>query len=138
MGRVPDGVTGDTLHVEMVVGVYTPEKPVYQMEGFDAAAIQQKWDEGYYVIVDGDGMIFYDEEEQRLVKGFPGRVLDYEEQGLLRSEMKVSFDLDLKAARASVRHPDLPAPFQGQYDPRRAEHRRIASADPHRRYLHPG
>ena len=109
--RVPDGVTGDTLHVEMVVGVYTPEKPVYQMEGFDAAAIQQKWDEGYYVIVDGDGMIFYDEEEQRLVKGFPGRVLDYEEQGLLRSEMKVSFDLDLKAARASVRHPNLPAPL---------------------------
>ncbi len=107
--RVPDSVTGNTLHVEMVVGVYTPEKPVYQMEGFDAAAIQQKWDEGYYVIVDGDGMIFYDEEEQRLVKGFPGRVLDYEEQGLLRSEMKVSFDLDLKTARASVRHPELPA-----------------------------
>lgn len=109
--RVPDGVTGNTLHVEMVVGVYTPEKPVYQMEGFDAAAIQQKWDEGYYVIVDGDGMIFYDEEEQRLVQGFPGRVLDYEAQGLLRSEMKVSFDLDLKASRASVRHPDLPAPL---------------------------
>ena len=111
LDSVPDGVTGNTLHVEMVVGVYTPEKPVYQMEGFDAAAIQQKWDEGYYVIVDGDGMIFYDEEEQRLVQGFPGRVLDYEEQGLLRSEMTVSFDLDLKAARASVRHPDLPAPL---------------------------
>ena len=109
--QLPSDLTGGTLHVEMVVAVYTPEKPVYQMEGFDAAAIQQKWDEGYYVIVDGDGMIFYDEEEQRLVKGFPGRVLDYEEQGLLRSEMKVSFDLDLKAARASVRHPDLPAPF---------------------------
>lgn len=108
--RVPDGVTGDTLHVEMVIGVYTPEKPVYQMEGFDAAAIQQKWDEGYYVIVDGDNMIFYDEEEQRLCLGRPGPVLDYEEQGLLRSEMKVSFDLDLKAARASVRHPELPAP----------------------------
>ena len=107
--QLPCDLTGDLLHVEMVVAVYTPEKPVYQMEGFDAAAIQQKWDEGYYVIVDGDGMIFYDEEEQRLVQGFPGRVLDYEEQGLLRSEMKVSFDLDLKAARASVRHPELPA-----------------------------
>ena len=108
--QLPSDLTGGTLHVEMVVAVYTPEKPVYQMEGFDAAAIQQKWDEGYYVIVDGDGMIFYDEEEQRLVKGFPGRVLDYEAQSLLRSEMKVSFDLDLKAARASVRHPELPAP----------------------------
>lgn len=108
--RVPDGITGDTLHVEMVIGVYTPEKPVYQMEGFDAEAIRQKWDEGYYVIVDGDNMIFYDEEEQRLVQGLPGRVLDCEAQGLLRSEMKVSFDLDLRAARASVRHPELPQP----------------------------
>ena len=108
--RVPDGVTGDTLHVELVIGVYTPEKPVYQMEGFDADAIRQKWDEGYYVIVDGDGMVFYDEEEQRLVWGFPGSVLDHEAQGLLRSEMRVSFDLDLKAARASVRHPELPGP----------------------------
>ncbi len=108
--RVPEDVTGDTLHIEMVVGVYTPERPVYQMEGFDAAAIRQKWEEGYYVIVDGDGMIFYDEEEQRLFRGFPGLVLDYEEQRLLRSEMTVSFDLDLKAARASVRHPELPDP----------------------------
>lgn len=108
--RVPDGVTGDTLHIEMVVGVYTPEKPVYQMDGFDEEAIRQKWDEGYYVIVDGDNMIFYDEEEQRLCLGRPGPVLDYVEQGLARSEMKVSFDLDLKAARASVRHPELPAP----------------------------
>lgn len=108
--RVPDGVTGDTLHVEMVIGVYTPEKPVYQMEGFDEEAIRQKWDEGYYVIVDGDGMIFYDEEEQRLAWGFPGAVLDYEAQGLIRSEMTVSFDLDLKAARASVRRPELPEP----------------------------
>lgn len=108
--RVPDGVTGDTLHVEMVIGVYTPEKPVYQMVGFDEEAIRQKWAEGYYVIVDGDGMIFYDEEEKRLVWGFPGAVLDYEAQGLARSEMTVAFDLDLKAARASVRRPEPPKP----------------------------
>lgn len=108
--RVPEGVTGDTLHVEMVVGVYTPEKPVYQLQGFDEEAIRQKWDEGYYVIVDGDNMIFYDEEEQRLCLGRPGPLLDYVEQGLARSELQVSFDLDLKAARASLRHPELPAP----------------------------
>lgn len=107
--RVPDGVTGDTLHIEMVVGVYTPEKPVYQMDGFDEEAIRQKWDEGYYVIVDGDGMVFY-EPDEGLFHGFPGPVLDYAEQGLVRSEMTVSFNLDLKAARASVRHPELPAP----------------------------
>ena len=106
--RVPDGVTGDTLHVELVIGVYTPEKPVYQMAGFDEEAIRQKWGEGYYVIVDGDGMIFCDEEG--LFQGWPGPVLDYEAQGLLRSEMTVAFDLDLKAARASVRRPELPEP----------------------------
>ena len=108
--RVPDGVTGDTLHVEMVIGVYTPEKPVYQMAAFDEEAIRQKWAEGYYVIVDGDNMIFYDEEEQRLCLGQPGPLLDYAAQGLLRSEMTVAFDLGLKAARASVRRPELPEP----------------------------
>ena len=108
--QLPSDLTGDTLHVEMVVAVYTPEKPVYLMDAFDEEAIRQKWDEGYYVIVDGDGMVFYDEEEQRLFHGMPGSVLDYEGQGLLRSEMKVAFDLDLKAARAAVRRPELPVP----------------------------
>ena len=108
--QLPSDLTGDALHVEMVIGVYTPERPVYQMEGFDEEAIRQKWAEGYYVIVDGDGMIFYDEEEQRLFHGMPGPVLDYEAQGLTRSEMTVAFDLDLKAARASVRRPELPQP----------------------------
>lgn len=107
--QLPSDLTGDTLHVEMVVAVYTPEKPVYLMDEFDAEAVRQKWDEGYYVIVDGDGMIFY-EPEEGLFHGMPGSVLDYEEQGLIRSEMTVSFDLDLKAARASVRYPELPAP----------------------------
>ncbi len=107
--QLPSDLTGDTLHVEMVVVVYTPEKPVYLMDEFDEEAVRQKWDEGYYVIVDGDGMIFY-EPEEGLFHGMPGSVLDYEEQGLLRSEMTVSFDLDLKAARASVRYPELPAP----------------------------
>ena len=107
---LPGDLTGDTLHVEMTVGIYTPEKPVYLMEGFDAEAIWQKWDEGYYVIVDGDGMIFYDAAEDALFQGFPGAVLDDAAQGLLRSEMTICFDLDLEAARASVRHPELPAP----------------------------
>ena len=100
----------DALHVEMVVAVYTPEKPVYLLDAFDEEAIRQKWDECYYVIVDGDGMVFYDEEEQRLFHGMPGSVLDYEGQGLFRSDMKVTFDLDLKAARAAVRRPELPVP----------------------------
>lgn len=109
--QLPDNLTGDTLHVEMVVAVYTPQKPVYLMDEFDEEVVRQKRDEGYYIIVDGMHMIFYDEEEQRLVQGHPGRVFDYKEQELLRSEMTVSFDLDLKAARASVRHPELPPPL---------------------------
>ena len=109
--QLPSALTGDTLHVEMVVAVYTPKKPVYLMDEFDEEVVRQKRDEGYYIIVDGMHMIFYDEEEQRLVQGHPGLVFDYEEQELLRSEMTVSFDLDLKAARASVRYPELPPPL---------------------------
>lgn len=101
-------LTDNCLHVEMIVGVYTPEKPVYLMDVFDTKAIQQKWNEGYYVIVGGDGFII-DDPEEGLVQGF-GPVNKVTGAGLLRSEMQVSFDLDLKAARASVRHPELPAP----------------------------
>lgn len=101
-------LTDDCLHVEMIVGVYTPEKPVYLMDVFDTKAIQQKWNEGYYVIVGGDGFII-DDPEEGLVQGF-GPVNKVTGAGLLRSEMKISFDLDLKAARASVRHPKLPDP----------------------------
>ena len=108
--QLPSDLTGGTLHVEMVAAVYTPQKPVYLMDEFDEEVVRQKREEGYYIIVDGMHMIFYDEEEQRLVQGHPGRVFDYKEQELLRSEMTVSFDLDLKAARASVRHPELPDP----------------------------
>lgn len=101
-------LTDNCLHVEMIVGVYTPEKPVYLMDVFDTKAIQQKWNEGYYVIVGGDGFII-DDPEEGLVQGF-GPVNKVTGAGLLRSEMKISFDLDLKAARASVLHPHLPAP----------------------------
>ncbi|MBE5811245.1 MAG: hypothetical protein E7318_09970 [Clostridiales bacterium] len=101
-------LTGNTLHVEMIVSVYTPDKPVYLMDEFDADAIRQKWNEGYYVIAGGDGFIINDPEEG-LVQGF-GPVNQVTGVGLSRSEMKVGFDLDLKAARASVRTPELPAP----------------------------
>lgn len=107
--KLPNVLTGDTLQVEMTVAVYTPEKPVYHLDNFNADAILQKWAEGYYVIVGGDDMIFH-EPDEGLFLGRPGSVLDYVEQGLIRSEMTVQFDLDLKAARASVRHPELPAP----------------------------
>lgn len=107
--RLPNDLTGDALHVEMVVGVYTPDRPVYHIDEFDRDAVQQKMDEGYYVIVGGDGLLFNDPEEG-LIHGFPGPTMNHAVEGLLRSEMKVGFDLDLKAARASIRHPELPAP----------------------------
>lgn len=106
--KLPDALTADTLRVEMLVGVYTTDKPVFHIDTFDPEAIQQKHEEGCYVIVGGDGFIISD-PEAGLVQGF-GPVNEATGAGLLRSEVQVCFDLDLKAARASVRTPELPRP----------------------------
>lgn len=96
------------LHVEMVVGVYTPEKPVFLLDEFDPELAAAKHAEGYYVIAGGDGFIV-DDPEAGLVQCY-GRVNAVIGADLTRSEMKLTFDLDLKAARASVRTPKLPEP----------------------------
>ncbi|MGN0753614.1 MAG: DUF4179 domain-containing protein [Aristaeellaceae bacterium] len=106
--KLPE-LSGDKLHVEMVVGVYSPEKPVFCMDEFDPDLAAAKRTEGYYVIADGDGFII-DDPEEGLVHCF-GRVNAATGAGLNRSEMKLTFDLDLKAARASVRTPKLPEPI---------------------------
>ena len=103
--KLPD-LKDDRLHVEMIVGVYTPEKPVFRMEEFDPDLAAAKRAEGFYVIAGGDGFIINDPKEG-LVQCY-GRVNATTGADLTRSEMKLTFDLDLKAARASVHTPELP------------------------------
>ena len=96
---LPEGITGDTLYVEMVVGLYVPVNPVYEMAAFDAKLARQKLQEGYYVIAGGDGFV-KELPEEGLVQCF-GTVRDAAAEGFARSEMKVAFDLSLA---------DVPAP----------------------------
>lgn len=96
---LPEGITGDTLHVEMVVGLYIPTDPVYEMAEFDAALARQKRQEGYYIIAGGEGLV-REQPEEGLVQCF-GTVRDASAAGMTRSEMKVEFDLPLT---------ELPAP----------------------------
>ncbi|MBQ8201511.1 MAG: hypothetical protein IJZ74_07070 [Clostridia bacterium] len=91
---LPEGITGDVLHVEMVVGLYTPVRPVYEMAVFDAEQARQKQQEGYYVIAGGDGFV-KELPEEGLVQCF-GLVRNPSAEGMTRSEMKIAFDLPLK------------------------------------------
>lgn len=112
---LPDSITDDDLHVELVIGVYTPVKPVYHLyvgnpdygkNIFDADLIRKKWAEGYYVIAGGDGFVI-DDPEEGPVWAFSG-VNEKTSANLARSEIAVHFELDLKDARASVRELPLP------------------------------
>ncbi len=105
---LPDSITGDTLHVEMVVGVYTPSLPVFYMEVFDPDLARKKIEEGYYVIPEGEGFVI-ELPEEGLVHAV-GEVSDRTNEGLNRSEMVIRFDLNLKDGRATCRKLDLPAP----------------------------
>ena len=96
---LPEGITGDTLHVEMVVGLYIPVNPVYEIAVFDSEHARQKQQEGYYVIVGGDGFV-KELPEEGLVQCF-GTVRDASAEGFTRSEMRIAFDLPLT---------DIPAP----------------------------
>lgn len=107
---LPDSITGDTLHVEMVVGVYTPSLPIYYMDEFDPDLAQTKMDEGYFVLPSGEGMVVFDTEEQRLVHAVLVKPKNEPDLGLTRSEMVLRFDLNLKDGRATCRELDLPAP----------------------------
>lgn len=104
---LPEGMAGDTLHVEMVVGLYIPVDPVYEMPEFDAELARQKRQEGYYVIAEGDGFVL-EQPEEGLVQCF-GTVRDASAEGFTRSEMRIAFNLQLTDIPAPSALP-LPAP----------------------------
>lgn len=108
--RLPEGLTEDQLLVEMVIGVYRPTQPVYQMEVFDEALARQKLDEGYYVIAEGEGFVV-ELPEEGLCHCF-GMVNETTGAGLERSEMVIRFPVDAAAGRASRRELPLPEPVQ--------------------------
>ena len=106
--RLPEGMTGDSLTVEMVVGLYQPTRPVYRMEVFDEALARQKLGEGYYVIAEGEGFVL-ELPGEGLIHCF-GMVNETTGVGLERTEMAIRFTVDAAAGRASHRELPLPGP----------------------------
>lgn len=109
LAMLPDEIIGDKLDVEMVVGVYTPKQPVYQMEVFDVDDIRQKQNEGYYVLVAGEGLVFEDPREG-LVIGY-GPMNDMCADSFDRTEMVARFTVDLSEGRETLKQLPLPEPF---------------------------
>ncbi|MBE5802742.1 MAG: hypothetical protein E7319_10725 [Clostridiales bacterium] len=108
--RLPEGITGDTLLVEMVIGLYRPVKPVYEMEVFDETIARQKLDEGYYVIAEGEGFVL-NMPEEGLCHCF-GMVNDAADEHLERTEMIIRFTVDLASGKATMRNLPLPQPVR--------------------------
>ena len=104
--RLPENLPGDVVDVEMVIGVYTPVKPVCQMDLFDEEQIREKLNEGYYVIVEGEGLVL-DDPESGLMVGY-GSINDAEAMGFYREEMDISFTVNLLAGRAMCKPLTLP------------------------------
>lgn len=60
---LPEGVTGDVLHVSLTVGVYYPNAPIYRMDQYDEALARQKLAEGFFVIAEEEGFLEIDPVE---------------------------------------------------------------------------
>ncbi len=112
LSSLPADLTGDTLHVEMVIGAYTPIKPVYTIaedEDFDEALAREKLDAGCFVRYGFNCWAIHDPIEDRVFAGWH-KIKDAAAEGFTRNELVLRFDLDLKAGRASRREIELPEP----------------------------
>ena len=109
--RLPDELAQEQLQVEMVIGVYRPNQPVYQMDVFDETPARQKLAEGYYVIAEGEGFVA-DLPEDGLCHCF-GMVKESTGAGLERTDAVIRFTVDAAAGRATRR--TLPLPERVQY-----------------------
>lgn len=109
--RLPDGLAQERLQVEMVIGVYRPKQPVYQMDVFDEVLARQKLAEGYYVIAEGEGFVV-DLPEDGLCHCF-GMVNENTGAELERTDAVIRFTVEAAAGRATRRA--LPLPERVQY-----------------------
>ncbi len=108
---LPANLEGDTLHVEMVIGAYTPINPIYEMPkdgDFDAVLAKEKLDAGYFVRYGFNTWVIDDP-----VKGiFPGwhKIVDAAAEDLTIKHLALSLKQKKKTGRATVRELELPEP----------------------------
>lgn len=55
----------ESLHVYVMVEVYRPVRPVYQMTEFDPVEAGRKIEEGYFVIAEEEGYVGWDPDEEQ-------------------------------------------------------------------------
>ena len=92
-----EAALADTLHVEMQVSLYRPERPVALIGGgeeFDAEEAERKAGDGYYVIPGGDGFVARD-AEMGWTQVFMPRELPEDMGGYRLETLEISFDLPL-------------------------------------------
>lgn len=100
----------DVLHMDVKLSLYTPIKPVRRIDAYNITEVTALQEEGYIVIVDKrpENLLTpgseFDTQTRQLV--FPGTQ---------RSEITLSFDVDLKAAKVALKTPARPAPAYWSY-----------------------
>ena len=109
----------DVLHVELTVAVYTAAAPAYFMEASHHEEVRAAFNDGYLVIVGNERYVQPNEQDIPGVSGvgictgmFPSQRSLH---GTQRSTMTLSFDLDMKAAVASLKKSTPPDPVSGKY-----------------------
>ena len=109
----------DVLHVELTVAVYTAVAPACFMEASHHDEVQTAFNDGYLVIVGNERYVQPSERDISGVSGvgictgmFPSQRRLH---GTQRSTMTLSFDLDMKAAVASLKKPTPPEPVIIEY-----------------------
>ncbi len=100
----------DVLHVDVKLSLYTPTEPVRRIDAYNITEVTALREEGYIVILDKSPANLltpgssFDTQTRQLV--FPGTQ---------RSEMTLSFDVDLSAAKTALKTPDFPSPAYWSY-----------------------
>lgn len=107
----------DTLHIDLTVGVHTAVKPAVMLDAYDTEKALAALNADKLVIVGND----------KYAEPLPPESIGYlsYRSGLFGSDatvygtehtaMTLSFDLDMKAAHASLQHPDFPHPAYAGY-----------------------
>ena len=107
----------DVLHLDVKLSLYTPVEPVRRIDAYNITEVTALQEEGYIVIVDK-----YPENYLT-----PGLTFDVDTQqfvfpGTQHSEIALSFDVDLKAAKSTLKTPSLPIPSYSEYTRLSLEH----------------
>ncbi len=106
----------DTLHVALTVDVHTAAKPVTMLDAYDREAVLAALEADQLVIVRNTTFVEPLPPEDlghfAYCTGLTAR--DSTVYGTERTTMTLAFDLDMKAARATLRRPEHPVPAYGE------------------------